>query len=106
MTPTRGNWKATLDPEGVEIDGIEELDLPSFAEGSDAYWTLRLNNEYDPGGLARRTVATQVPASSVGMQSTRPRPECGALTSCTRTLLTCHRSGLEHGPARGRTASA
>ena len=43
---THGNWKATLEPEGVEIDGIQGLNLPSFAEGTYAYWAFWLNNEY------------------------------------------------------------
>jgi len=45
-----GNWQARLEPEGVEIDGIAGLDLPSFKEGTYAYWAFWLNGEFAPLG--------------------------------------------------------
>jgi hypothetical protein len=53
----QGNWLARLEPEGVEIDGIEGVDLPSFAEPTSyAYWSFWLNNEFAPLGACAEEV--------------------------------------------------
>jgi hypothetical protein len=54
---THGNWKARLEPEGVEIDGIEGLTFPSFKEHGDAYWAFWLNDQFAEHGACGEDVS-------------------------------------------------
>ena len=46
----KGNWVAKKASGGVEILGIEGIDLPPFGEENYAYWALWLNNTYATKG--------------------------------------------------------
>jgi hypothetical protein len=54
---THGNWKATLEPIGVEIDGIDGLNFPSFKEHGDAYWAFWLNAQFAEHGACGEEVS-------------------------------------------------
>jgi hypothetical protein len=54
---THGSWKARLEPEGVEIDGIEGLNFPAFKEHGDAYWAFWLNNQFAEHGACSEEVS-------------------------------------------------
>jgi hypothetical protein len=48
---TQGQWKVKNDgTAGIEIDGIDGLNLPAFAESPDAYWSFWFNNEFASRG--------------------------------------------------------
>ena len=54
---THGSWKVKNDgANGVEIDGIDGLVFPSFAEKPDAYWAFWLNNEFATQGACGQEV--------------------------------------------------
>ncbi len=84
---THGSWKATLEPEGVEIDGIDGLDLPSFAEGTYAYWAFWLNNEYAPLGACSEELSPGADVVFV-MQCYAPGAECTESSSAPDHFLT------------------
>jgi hypothetical protein len=84
---TQGDWRARLEPEGVEIDGIEGLNLPSFAEGTYAYWSFWLNNEFAPLGACAEEVK---PGSDIvfEMQCYATGLECGESATAPDHFLT------------------
>ncbi len=84
---THGNWKATLEPEGVEIDGIQGLNLPSFAEGTYAYWAFWLNNEYAPLGACSEEVGAGADIVFV-MQCYAPGAQCTESAGAPEHFLT------------------
>lgn len=47
---THGDWEVKEVTQGVEIDGIEGLNLPSFAENPGVYWAFWLNATYATQG--------------------------------------------------------
>jgi hypothetical protein len=84
---THGNWKATLQPEGVEIDGIEGLNLPSFAENAYAYWAFWLNNEFAPLGACSEEVGAGADIVFV-MQCYAAGAQCAESASAPDHFLT------------------
>ena len=53
-----GNWKAKDDGSaGIELDGIDGLNFPSFAEHGDAYWAFWLNNKFAENGQCAEEVS-------------------------------------------------
>lgn len=55
---THGDWKAKLAEEGVEILGIEGVDLPPFGLGNYAYWAIWVNNEFAKTGACGEQVGS------------------------------------------------
>jgi hypothetical protein len=55
---THGNWKVKYAGEGVEIDGIEGLNFPSFAENPGIYWAFWLNDKYAENGACKEEVSS------------------------------------------------
>lgn len=112
----QGNWRARLEPEGVEIDGIEGLNLRSFAEGTHAYWAFWLNNEFAPLGAC----AEEVKAGAdivFEMQCYAAGPECTesatapdhflmATAPASRTLLVGESASMTVGSLSTQTGSS
>jgi hypothetical protein len=55
---THANWRARLEPEGVEIDGIEGLNFPAFNEHGDAFWAFWLNGQLAEHGACVEEVSS------------------------------------------------
>ncbi len=57
---TGGNWKVKYQPEGVEIQGLEGLDLPEFnsKEPSGIYWAFWLEGKYAEQGMCSQSIAS------------------------------------------------
>jgi hypothetical protein len=57
---TSGNWKVKNQPEGVELQGLEGLDLPEFnsKEPSGIYWAFWLEGKYAEQGICSQSVAS------------------------------------------------
>jgi len=83
----QGNWRARLEPEGVEIDGIEGLNLRSFAEGTHAYWAFWLNNEFAPLGACAEEVKSGADIV-FEMQCYAAGPECTESATAPDHFLT------------------
>jgi hypothetical protein len=84
---TQGNWKATLEPVGVEIDGIQGLNLPSFAEDAYAYWAFWLNNEYALLGACSQEVGAGADIVFF-VQCYAPGAQCAESASAPEHFLT------------------
>jgi hypothetical protein len=84
---TQGSWNATLGPYGVEIDGLQGVNLPSFAEGTYAYWSFWLNNEYAPEGACGMEVGPGADIVFV-LQCYASGPECPGAQSAPDHFLT------------------
>jgi len=84
----QGDWKATLEEEGVEIDGIDGVELPSFSEPSSyAYWSFWLNNEFAPKGACEEELGAGADVVFVG-QCFANGPECLTSTTAPDHFLT------------------
>lgn len=57
---TGGKWRVKNQPEGVELQGLEGLDLPEFSskEPSGIYWAFWLENKYAANGICSEPIAT------------------------------------------------
>jgi hypothetical protein len=57
---TGGNWKVENQPEGVELQGLEGLDLPEFnsKEPSGIYWAFWLEGKYAEQGICSQSIAS------------------------------------------------
>lgn len=55
---THGNWKVKYGGQGVEIDGIDGLDFPSFAENPGVYWAFWMNAKYAENGACSEQVSS------------------------------------------------
>lgn len=83
-----GSWKAKLEPEGVEIDGIDGVDLPSFSEPSVyAYWSFWLNSEFAPEGACKEELSAGADVVFIG-QCFAPGVECQKSATAPEHFLT------------------
>jgi hypothetical protein len=82
-----GNWKARFEPEGVEIDGIDGLDFPSFKEHGDAYWAFWLNNQFAEHGACAEEVSSGADIVFVA-QCIAIGPHCPTSATAPDHLLT------------------
>jgi len=57
---TGGNWKIKNQSEGVELQGLEGLDLPEFnsKEPSGIYWAFWLDGKYAEQGICSQSIAS------------------------------------------------
>ncbi len=57
---TGGNWKVKSQSEGVELQGLEGLDLPEFKEKepSGIYWAFWLEGKYAEQGICSQSIAS------------------------------------------------
>ncbi len=57
---TGGKWKVKNQSEGVELQGLEGLDLPEFSstEPSGIYWALWLEGKYAEHGICSQAIAS------------------------------------------------
>lgn len=57
---TGGNWKVKNQSEGVELQGLEGLDLPEFnsKEPSGIYWAFWLEGKYAEQGMCSQSIAS------------------------------------------------
>ena len=57
---TGGDWKVKNQPEGVELQGLEGLDLPEFnsKEPSGVYWAFWLEGKYAEQGICSQSIAS------------------------------------------------
>ncbi len=57
---TGGKWKVKNQPEGIELQGLEGLDLPEFnsKEPSGIYWAFWLENKYAEQGICSQSIAS------------------------------------------------
>ncbi len=57
---TGGRWKAKNQSEGIELQGLEGLDLPEFSstEPSGIYWALWLEGKYAEHGICSQPIAS------------------------------------------------
>ncbi|HUN78750.1 MAG TPA: hypothetical protein VMU32_07525 [Solirubrobacteraceae bacterium] len=57
---TGGKWKVKNQPEGVELQGLEGLDLPEFSstEPSGIYWAFWLEGKYAEQGVCSQSIAS------------------------------------------------
>jgi hypothetical protein len=57
---TGGNWKVKNQSEGVELQGLEGLDLPEFnsKEPSGVYWAFWLEGKYAEQGMCSQSIAS------------------------------------------------
>jgi hypothetical protein len=57
---TEGKWKVKNQPEGVELQGLEGLDLPEFnsKEPPGIYWAFWLEGKYAETGICSQSVAS------------------------------------------------
>jgi hypothetical protein len=57
---TGGNWKIKNQSEGVELQGLEGLDLPEFnsKEPSGIYWAFWLEGKYAEQGICSQSIAS------------------------------------------------
>jgi hypothetical protein len=57
---TGGSWKAKYQSEGVELQGLEGLDLPEFnsKEPSGVYWAFWLEGKYAEQGICSQPIAS------------------------------------------------
>jgi hypothetical protein len=55
-----GDWKVKNQPEGVELQGLEGLDLPEFneKEPSGIYWAFWLEGKYAEQGICSQSIAS------------------------------------------------
>ena len=70
---TGGNWKVKNQSEGIELQGLEGLDLPEFnsKEPSGIYWALWLEGKYAESGMCSQSIAS---GRSVRCAKAQPRP--------------------------------
>ncbi len=57
---TDGKWKAKNQPEGIELQGLQGLDLPEFnsKEPSGIYWAFWLEGKYAEAGICSQAIAS------------------------------------------------
>jgi hypothetical protein len=57
---TGGNWKVKNQSVGIELQGLEGLDLPEFSskEPSGIYWAFWLEGKYDEEGICSQSIAS------------------------------------------------
>ncbi len=57
---TAGRWKVKNQPEGVELQGLDGLDLPEFnsKEPSGIYWAFWLEGKYAAEGICSQSIAS------------------------------------------------
>jgi hypothetical protein len=57
---TGGQWKAKNQPEGIELQGLEGLDLPEFnsKEPPGIYWAFWLENKYAEQGICSQSIVS------------------------------------------------
>jgi hypothetical protein len=54
----KGNWRAVKGSFGVEILGIDGVDLPPFGEENYAYWSIWVNNSFASKGACEEELQT------------------------------------------------